>query len=205
MTITVIFALFTSMLLLAVIPGPGVLVVVSRTLGSGLSHGLTTIFGIILGDFIFISFALLGLFSLANLMGSLFIFVKFLGAGYLIWMGLSLIFSTSKAEIKNHEKKSTSYLSSFFVGSITTLANPKAIFFYISFFPSFLDITLLTSLDFLLIYTTAFVAIGGVMMLYAFIALRSKTALCSKRSSRAFSYVSGSFVAGSGVYLALKP
>ena len=63
MTIAAAIALFTSMVVLALIPGPGVLVVTARSASAGLRHGLSTTVGIVVGDFVFITLALLGLRS----------------------------------------------------------------------------------------------------------------------------------------------
>ena len=58
MTIASMFSLFVALLILAVIPGPGVFTVVARSMASGFSHGIITICGIVCGDYIFIILSL---------------------------------------------------------------------------------------------------------------------------------------------------
>jgi threonine/homoserine/homoserine lactone efflux protein len=79
MTIASAFALYSTMIALALIPGPGVIVVVARSLDSGLRQGLATAMGVLSGDFVFISLAVFGLAALAELMGSLFVVIKYIG------------------------------------------------------------------------------------------------------------------------------
>jgi threonine/homoserine/homoserine lactone efflux protein len=59
MTLTSSITLLGSMIVLALIPGPGILVVVGRTLSAGLRQGISTVSGIVVGDFVFITLALL--------------------------------------------------------------------------------------------------------------------------------------------------
>ena len=78
MTIASFFALFTAMIALALVPGPTVLIVVSRTLSLGLKQGLITVLGMLCADFIFILLAIFSLSALADFMGSFFIIIKYL-------------------------------------------------------------------------------------------------------------------------------
>ena len=138
MTITSAFALYTTMVLLALLPGPGVFVVVARSLDSGFRQGLATALGVLSGDFVFISLAVFGLAALAEVMGSFFVVIKYLGAAYLIYLGFSLIISkpsTSEAEIET--TKPANHSASFFVGLITSIGNPKVIFFTSASSPPF--------------------------------------------------------------------
>jgi len=203
MTLTAAIALFVSMIVLALIPGPGVIAVIARSTTVGLKHGVTTSLGIITGDFIFITFALLGLSTLATLLGELFILIKFIGAAYLIWLGFSLMFSKKKSAIST-KTAAPKHSASFVVGLITTLANPKAILFYLSFFPAFIDLAALSAIDILFVYLIAALAIGGVMFAYAVIAFKAKAKVANSRQSQLLRIGSGSLLIGSGAMLALK-
>lgn len=72
MTLTSIFALFIAMIILAAIPGPGIMIVVARTLSQGFLAGLITTSGIVAGDFVFIALATFGVTALSQLLGELF-------------------------------------------------------------------------------------------------------------------------------------
>ena len=169
MNISTSLALFGSMVVLALIPGPGVLVVTGRTMSGGIYHGIVTTVGIVAGDYVFITFTLLGLVALSELMGSFFVIIKYIGGVYLIFIGVSLF--RSKVDDVCHISKISklSYSSSFVMGLFTTLGNPKAILFYLSFLPAFLNLSQVSILDIVLLYSIATIAVGGVMFGYAYV------------------------------------
>lgn len=90
--------------------------------------------GIVLGDYVFILLALFGLTALSEIMGTTFFIIKYLSAIYLIWLGIKLLKAkASMIEIQNSVESSKS--SNFIAGLLITLGNPKAILFYVGFFP----------------------------------------------------------------------
>ncbi|MFM2479914.1 LysE family translocator [Celerinatantimonas sp. YJH-8] len=204
MTYTSSLALFGAMLILALIPGPGVLAVVARTLAVGMKHGFSTVVGIVAGDFVFITLALFGLTALSQLMGSSFVIIKYIGAAYLIWMGIS--FAVAR---RSHDEQVTlirepSHFASFTAGLVTTLSNPKAILFYLSFFPAFLDLSQVSVLDAVVLYSIATVAVGGVMLGYAYVAYKAKNSFRFAKGNRTLRYGSGLLLAGSGIFMAAR-
>ncbi|WP_336366435.1 LysE family translocator [Marinobacter sp. C2H3] len=203
MSPTSALALFTAMVVLALIPGPGILAVIARTLASGLRHGVSTVAGIVAGDFVFITFAILGLTALSELMGDLFVVIKYAGAAYLMWLGASLAFS-KRTRDRAQPVSEANYLASFSAGLFTTLGNPKAILFYLSFFPAFLDLSSVSWLDAVTVYAIATTAVGGVMLGYAYGAHRAKYALRSRQGEHALRIGSGALLVGSGVFVAAK-
>lgn len=198
MSLIASISLFSAMILLALFPGPGVLVVVSRTLSLGLKQGLVTVLGILLGDFVFILLSIYGLSALAGLMGDFFIIIKYLGATYLIFTGIQILASQ---ENKAGIPKKVSHSGSLLSGLITTLANPKAILFYASFLPAFIDLQSLTVADIGLIFIIATIAIGGVTAGYAYAAAKTKLSL---KKTKHLKYGSGGLFIGAGSMLALK-
>ena len=127
------FLLF-AMAVLAAIPGVSVLTVSARSAAYGFTHGAFTALGIVIGDILFILLAIFGLAFLAESMGHLFVWLKYLGGVYLIWLGITLWKPGAKIHAPENNTKS-SLLSSFFTGLLITLADQKAIFFYLGFFP----------------------------------------------------------------------
>ncbi|GAA5444464.1 hypothetical protein Misp06_02651 [Microbulbifer sp. NBRC 101763] len=209
MTISASFALFASMLVLALIPGPGVLAVISRSLTLGLRQGLIAAAGIVAGDYLFILLALLGLSTLAEAMGSLFVIIKYAGAAFLIWLGVNLILTSGKGKaIKNEEKVPESsgggIFSSFLLGLLTTLGNPKAILFYASFFPAFLDLTSVTSTDIFAIFTIATLSVGSVMAGYAYFSIKAKRSFGNSNKAPALKCGSGALLISSGIFVAAR-
>lgn len=203
MTLTHMFSLFAALFVLAIIPGPGVFTVVARSMASGFFHGLTTVFGIVFGDYIFIILSLYGLSTLAATMESLFILIKYAGAFYLAWLGFKLIL-TKHSAVEVRPIAELSLLSNFIAGLATTLSNPKAILFYLSIFPAFINMQNVTIVEVwkLLLVTT--IAVGSVMAAYAYAASKANLIFKSSNATKTLNLTAGSIMIGSGVLLATK-
>lgn len=212
MTFTLALTLFTALIILALSPGVGMFTVATRTSSYGLSHGVFTVLGIISADFIFVTLALLGLATLSGVWGGVFVVIKYLGAAYLIWLGVGMLRSKSQsldtsapdAVIEPESKKSQSALSSYSIGLVVTLSNPKAILFYMSFFPSLLDLNALTVQDMAWLYLIVALGIGCVMVGVA-VAVRVAHASLSSLGNHAWvRLVTGVAMILIGVFIALR-
>ncbi|ELS02908.1 putative threonine efflux protein [Xenococcus sp. PCC 7305] len=212
MTWSSIFALFGTMFVLAMIPGPSVFAVVARSISSGFTHGLITVAGIVVGDFIFIILAIYGLSAIAETLGSLFMIVKYLGAAYLIWLGIQLWRSRNVSLsgnqrshlLEGQEIKELSWLSNFMTGLLITLADHKAIFFYMSFFPAFLDLSQVSVFEVGIIMVVAAIAVGGSKLVYAYLANRARFIFESSRAKRRLNMTAGALMIATGFFLAVK-
>ena len=158
--------------MLAIIPSVSVLTVTARAAAFGFRHGLSTAIGIVVGDIIFILIAIYGLVIVAGLMGEQFNWIKYLGAAYLIWLGLSLWRADTRS--RHWETPTPSSLtSSFLTGLLITLGDQKAILFYLGFFPAFVDLAVMTPIDTLIIIAIAIVGVGGAKVMYAALVVRA--------------------------------
>lgn len=173
-------ALFGAMVMLALMPSASVLAVVARAAASGFRHGVYTALGIVTGDIVFIGIAILGLAALANILGELFVLVRYFGGVWLIWLGISL-WQPRTVGPKAGQPVKSSCLSSFLTGLLITLADQKAILFYLGFFPAFLDLSAITPVDAALVIAITFVAVGGAKLGYAWTAARGKGVLAYTR------------------------
>lgn len=203
MTITSTFSLVIALVILAAIPGPGVFTVVARSMTSGFSHGLVTVFGIVFGDYVFILLSLYGLSALATTMGGLFSLIKYGGAIYLIWLGIQLLLTKHKP-VDVTPINELSFLANFMAGLITTLSNPKAIIFYVSFFPAFVDIHNITIFQLGQLLLIASIAVGSVMAGYAYSASKARHLFKSQKTNRILNISAGSIMVASGVLIATK-
>ncbi len=122
MTFPSLLAFAGAILLLAITPGPGVFATVARALASGLSHASVLALGIVTGDLIFLLLAIYGLSAVAEFLGGFFSLIKYLGAAYLIWLGISLW--RVKPEVVKVDAIKVSWKTNFFSGLFTTLGNP---------------------------------------------------------------------------------
>jgi threonine/homoserine/homoserine lactone efflux protein len=195
------FALFGTMLVLAAIPSSSVLIVVSRSAASGFIHGACVALGIVCGDIFFILIAILGLSLLAESMGELFVLVRYIGGTYLLWMGVSL-WRSGNGITKADELVETSMLSSFMSGLLFTLADQKAILFYLGLLPAFVNLSSLTMIDTTAIILIALVAVGGVKIVYAYMAKRA-VSLFSTRMRAGLNIMAGGLMVAIGLYVLL--
>jgi len=168
MTFSGIAALFGAMIVLASFPSVSVLTVSAKSAAYGFSHGVFTTLGIMVGDIVYILLAIYGLSFLVDT--NLFVWLKYLGGAYLTWLGIKLW--SSKPKIADVEGiKESSLLSSFLAGLLITLADQKAILFYLFFFPAFVDLSTLTLWDTGIIIVIALIALGGAKLSYAYLAV----------------------------------
>ena len=126
-------ALVLALTVLGLSPVPAFASVVTTSLARGFVAAAAMSVGVALADAVFLLLAVFGLTLLANALGTLFIAVKFAGAGYLIWLGIKLWrFPPIALDDTPTPKRS---LGQFLAGFALTLGNPKAIAFYLAFLP----------------------------------------------------------------------
>lgn len=180
MTLSAGMALLASMVVLALLPSVSVLAVSARAASAGFVHGAATSVGIIVGDIVYILLALFGLALLTEAMGEWSYLVKYVGGAYLIWMGLRLWKSGGDRISAEGQGQSSSLLSSFLSGLLLTLADQKALIFYLGFLPAFIDLSGISYLDAAVIMAITVVSVGGVKLSYAFLAHRAGKMLGDK-------------------------
>jgi len=122
---------------LLIIPGPTILLVLSYALSQGRRVAVAMALGVALGDFVAMSASLAGLGALVLASATLFTVLKWIGAAYLVWLGLKLIRSRPvfAAEIVPEPRPARAV---FAHAAAVTALNPKSIAFFIAFVPQFL-------------------------------------------------------------------
>lgn len=204
MTLASTLALAGAMLLLAITSGPGVFATIARALASGLKPSASVVLGIITGDLIFLLFAIYGLAMVAENLHVLFVVIKYIGAVYLIFLGIKLWLSKpEKTQIKAAEED-FSWKSNFMAGLFITLGNPKVILFYLGFLPTFVDLTALTGFDITVIATAVTLVLSLTMLAYAYTASKARTLFQDSNSQRWMNFSSGSALIATGSVLASK-
>ncbi|MCF7494834.1 LysE family translocator [Vibrio sp. L5-1] len=203
MSITSGIALFVAMLLSAAIPGPSVLAVLSRSLSYGWKQGLLVVLGVLIADYIFIFLALSGLSALASAMGEFATVIKYVGVTYLFWLAYTT-WTSDVSESSNTSSEQGSKASSVIIGLLMTVSNPKAILFYMGFFPAFIDLKTFTTTDVMMILVISTVAVGGVLSLYACTASKARVVFQGRSAKALLNRLSGGFLATCGALLATK-
>jgi threonine/homoserine/homoserine lactone efflux protein len=123
-------------LLLLVIPGPAVLYITTRTLSQGRAAGLVSALGVAIGSTFHVAAATLGLSAVLVSSAAAFTAVKWVGAGYLIWLGVRRIFLRDPAPGEPVPlRRSTAAI--FRQGVVVNLTNPKTALFFLAFLPQF--------------------------------------------------------------------
>jgi threonine/homoserine/homoserine lactone efflux protein len=189
-------------LALLVIPGPAVLYVINRSISDGRSTALAAVAGLEIGNFMHVIAATVGLSAVIAASATAFGVVKWIGAGYLIYIGLRTL--SRKPASFSQEQKSLSRRKSFTQGIVVNTFNPKVALFFLSFLPQFIDTEKGSAALQSLILGSLFVVIGLCTDgLYAFLAsaLRS-TLLRGKSLPFVQRYVAGSVFVLLGVIAA---
>ena len=204
MNIVESLTLFGLMVAMAVIPSASVALVVTRSVTLGVVNGLAVSAGIVLGDLVFIIFAIFGLSVIAETMGSLFMVVKIFGGLYLLWLGFSLLTVKNSAIITKKSVSKRSLVASFLAGFLLTLGDIKAIIFYASLLPIFIDLSVIETPDiFSIVFITIF-SVGSVKAIYAIFA--NKVAAYAKNTTIEVvaKKTAGGIMVGAGGYLIVK-
>jgi len=201
MSLQVYLAFVAACIGLALIPGPVVTLVIANGLRHGTRAALTNIAGVQAGLTIVIGIVAIGLTSLMATMGYWFDWVRFAGAAYLVWLGIKLIRSPVEgvhADEPPPPPRGGFFLQGFFV----LLSNPKVLVFFGAFIPQFVDLGRDHFSQVALLGVTFMITGAVTDTIYALLAGRARR-FFSARRTRTLSRVSGGFMIGGGIWLAL--
>lgn len=173
LSLSVIAGLFISLAILAAMPSLSVLIVSTRAALYGLRHGIAVALGIVLADIVFICIALYGLKRILQWAGEWQWLIQVIAAGYLFWLAVVLWRSSELNNDEGFTRQPSSIRSSFLIGFFATIVDHKAILFYMAFFPVWMDLTLLTTADTVLIILLTVFSVVGVKSIYAVIAAKA--------------------------------
>lgn len=146
-------------LTLLVIPGPAVLYVVARSVDQGRRAGLVSVFGIGLGSMVHVTAAALGLSSLLVRSATAYSAVKYLGAAYLIYLGVRR-FTNRDDGFEEAEGSTRSLRRVFSQGIWVNVLNPKTALFFFAFLPQFVSVDRGSVAAQILLLGSIFVAMG---------------------------------------------
>jgi leucine efflux protein len=192
-------AFCAAILLFLALPGPGTFALITSTGKGGFKAGAAATLGVILGDQVLMWLAVGGVAALLTANPAWFKGVQYLGAAYLVWIGLKLIFaqpgSSSPVNIEPRQYARQSFL--------ITLLNPKAIVFYMAFFPLFIDpaqhrgvVTFVA-----MAATIALITAAYGLLLCAFANVVSARVKAHKKLARGLERLAGVFLVGFGIRL----
>lgn len=188
---------------LAATPGPGVFATVGRALASGFQHAAVVVLGIVIGDLIFLMFAIYGLATVAAWMGDLFTVVRYAGAAYLIWLGITL-WRSDPANTAVAAIAEPAWSQNLISGLLITLSNPKVILFYLGFLPAFVDLSRLNGLDTMLLAAVVALVLGSILLTYAYAAANARELLRDSSATRLLNRIAGTLLIITGGVVATR-
>ncbi|MGH1471235.1 MAG: LysE family translocator [Cellvibrionaceae bacterium] len=218
MSLLAVVTLLAIMIGLAALPSTSVALVVTQSASRGFASGIATSIGIVLGDLLLITLAVFGLTAISAIAGTFFFIIKCLACAYLIVLGINLIKNKStdtKFAVTNSSQFSSQLsVAEFFAqglcGLLITLADIKAIFFYASLLPLFINFETLSFIDIIILWVITVLSVGGIKVGYVFMAsskqLKTYIQKILKRElkSDGLQQASGIFMIGAGSYLIIK-
>ena len=197
MSVETWLAFAAASVVLLIIPGPTVLLVVSYALGQGWRTALPMAVGVALGDFTAMTLSMLGLGALLAASATLFTVLKWVGAGYLVYLGVKLwrAGDTLQAAPRTDAASAVRMLGHAWV---VTALNPKSITFFVAFLPTFLD----PKADFLtqmVVFEATFLVLAFANAFgYAVVASRARRLVANPRAIGLINRVGGGLLIGAG-------
>lgn len=128
-----------SSLVLLVLPGPTLLLVMSYAISQGRRVAIASALGVATGDLVAMTVSVIGLGAILLTSAWAFIVIKWIGAVYLVWLGLRMLFRASAADLTPSETKTEHPGRVFRDLTLVTALNPKSNTFFLAFVPQFLD------------------------------------------------------------------
>lgn len=188
----------------AAIPGPGVVALVARALGSGFRSSLFMAMGLVFGDLVYLSAVVLGLAVLAQTFGTAFLVIKWIGIAYLAWLAWTFWHTGIRTATVDAERSRDGAVASILAGLLVTLGNPKVMVFYLAITPTIIDIASVTPTDFgMLIAITAMVLLV-VLVPYLALAAKARWFLATPRALKALNRTAATFMAGAAAAIAVR-
>lgn len=190
--------------ILLAIPGPTILLVISYALGHGRTVAGATVAGVALGDFTAMTASMLGLGALLATSAAIFTVLKWVGAAYLIWLGIKLWRTPIAAEATDGTLAAPveQPLRIFLHTYVVTALNPKSIVFFVAFLPQFLDLSRPLFSQMLIFETTFLVLAAANATAYALMASVARKTIRKPKVQAIVNRTGGSLLIGAGLLTA---
>lgn len=203
MTLELWLSFVGTVLIIGITPGPSVLLATANSMSYGSKKTIGTILGDLSANSLQIILSSLGLASIVISSGTVFGFIKWIGVGYLIYMGITKIFSKPVAGNFQQKKKKKSFFKLYQEGFFMSASNPKAIVFFAALFPLFINESY-AFVPQVAILGFTYLAIDGIcLLIYVTFASKLKSYLEDKEKIHLQNRIIGSLLILSGFMLSL--
>jgi threonine/homoserine/homoserine lactone efflux protein len=194
-----------ALLVAAASPGPGIVAVVARVLATGTRDVLAFAVALAIGDIIWLTLSIAGLAVLAQTFHVLFVAVRWIGAGYLVYLGWRMWTAPASTPRASDVTRPQNHTGMFLAGLTLALSNPKVMLFYLALLPVIVDVRHIGVLGYveLVLVTVAVLAI----VLGGYIALpgRVRSLFQSPHAIRWVHRGSAGIMMGAAAWLAARP
>ena len=192
-----------TILLLTSTPGPSVLFSISNGLNGGTKKSFFGALGGTTAITIIMTLSFMGMGVIIMASDIAFNIIKWGGVAYLIYLGVSVIFSRDESFLVDSKvPKKQSYKATYISGFIVGASNPKAILFFTALFPQFIDPTALLWPQFIVLSLTFIVLEMSWLMIYAYFASKALPWLQVKGHAKQVNRITGSLFVLAGAFLA---
>jgi len=202
MTIETYLAFLLATIVVLIIPGPTIMLVVSCSITQGKKAALPLALGVGLGDLVAMTASMAGLGALLATSAELFTVLKWIGAIYLIYLGIKTWRANPQLGTDMTMVRPDSKRTNVFRAFAVTATNPKSIAFFCAFLPQFLNHSA-PIMPQVLIMGSTFVLLAVVnAILYALLAVKARTAVANPRAMKLVNRAGGTALIGAGLLTA---
>lgn len=188
---------------LSMTPGPAVLFVLSQAIRRGAGKSVWGIWGILSANAMYFAFSATSLGAIIVTSYKLFFLIKWVGAGYLVYLGLSSMFGkTSVISLPDARGDTASGLRILRDGFFLQAANPKALLFFTAILPQFIDARHNVAFQILILGISSILVEFAILFVYGELAGRALSAARNPRFGKLTNRLAGSLLIGAGVGLA---
>ncbi len=192
-----------AILILTASPGPSVLLCVSKSVTQSFTHAIYTAFGSLLAIIGIMTLSFTGLGIIISSSDLVFTFIKYIGAIYLVYLGIKCLTSKEESYKFSRENKveRKDKISSFFSGFIVGASNPKAIIFFVALFPQFINTNNSLFSQYIIFVVTFSILELSWLLFYAYLGHKSSKWFLEKGRAKFFNRITGGVFISAGVLL----
>jgi homoserine/homoserine lactone efflux protein len=186
-------------------PGPAAVIVVAQAMSGGFRRSYFGIAGIALANAIYFALSATGIAALIVASSTLFSVIKWIGVAYLIYLGLSAIFSKSGAIIvdANDKEHALTGTRAFWQALVVELSNPKALLYFVALLPQFVDPAQPVWSQMLIFGTTCVFLDVAAYTVYAWLGSKTRAFTASPRFVKASNRTAGGLLLLAGALVAM--
>lgn len=209
MSIESFFVYIATLFIATIIPGPSMLLALNHGISHGIKHSFATALGNLTANLLMAIISIAGLGAIIIASGTAFQVTKWLGAGYLVFIGIKTWMSpvvpveTATSDIMKTTHK-TSTRKRFSEGFLVAAGNPKGIVFFTALLPQFINSMSVSVLQFSMIFLPLVIIAFGCFMLYAVCGQKITFLVKSTSLNKIINRVTGGTFIGLGLIMTLK-